>query len=331
MIIMEFYSHIQAYMEEIDRKIFDKLNSEDERIYGITAPFLKKSGKRLRPALCLLSCGMAGGKYGSVVDIAAIIEIMHNVTLIHDDIEDKSRFRRGEPTLHTTYGTPTAINCGDALYNFAWNWMLDLSFEPGRIIDLQKRYSKGIKRMVQGQGYEIEWTREDNFSVSEEEYLKMISGKTAALMEISCETGAFFADADDNLIARFGRFGSVLGTAFQIHDDVLNVIGDFSKYKKDIGGDIFEGKRTLMVIHAIANGKENQTRRLKEILTSHSDNDEDIKEAIGILSDCGSIDYARSFSKRLSEEAKEILEPFEDSKDKKSMLQIADYVIERER
>ncbi|MFH1394425.1 MAG: polyprenyl synthetase family protein [Candidatus Micrarchaeota archaeon] len=328
---MELCPHIQKHLDEIDRMVASRLGAEDESVYGIIAPFLKRGGKKLRPALCLLSCGIAGGKYQSAVESAAIIEIVHNVTLIHDDIEDGSKFRRGEPTMHSTYGMPTAMNSGDALYNFAWDWMLSLPQPAERILKLQRMYAGHVKRMVLGQGMEIMWRREGRFNIGEREYLEMVIGKTASLMELSCGAGAFFADAGQGMSSRLSSFGRKLGTAFQIHDDVLNLTGDFRRYRKEIGGDIHEGKRTLMVAHCLENANEAERSRLKEILQSRTTDEDDIQEAIGIMKGRGSLEYAKSLARKLADEAKAALGPLEESEDKKSLLDIADYSVSRDR
>ncbi len=328
---MELCPHIQRHLNQIDMLIISKLKAEDPRIFDRIAKYLQRGGKKLRPAICILSCAAAGGKHESVVETAAIIELVHNVTLIHDDIEDGSEFRRGGPTLHSTYGIPTAINSGDALYNFAWEWLLNLPFHSDRVLELQKRYSAYVKRMIRGQGIEFEWIRDDFFDMEESEYLGMVSDKTASLVEMACATGAFFAEADEKTSKALGRYGQLVGTAFQIQDDVLNVTGDFSRYRKEIGGDIREGKRTLMVVHCLQNGSDGERNRLKGILKLHTHRKEEVTEAIDILNACGSIDYAREFSKRLSGAAKGALEEIPDSEDRECLLRIADYVTSRDR
>ncbi|MBN1170143.1 polyprenyl synthetase family protein [Candidatus Micrarchaeota archaeon] len=322
---MEFEEHIQSSLSNIEKIMQEDLAAEDKNVYGLLAPFISRGGKRIRPALALLCASALGADPKEVERPAAIIELFHNFTLIHDDIEDNSQFRRGVPTLHISHSIPMALNSGDALYTLIWKKIISLDLQCEKLLELQRLYTNGFKTVVDGQGTEIAWIHEDKFNVTEEEYLNMIAGKTAALIGLSCEMGAFLANSEYR--KEMKSYGEKIGIAFQIHDDVLNVTGNFEKYRKEIGGDITEGKRTLMVVHALHSNKKN---RLIEILKKHSCDPEEINEAISILKETGSIDYAREYSKRLVEDAKKDLQEIPDSKDKKSLMRIADYVIGRE-
>lgn len=308
-----------------------RLGAEDERVYGLLVPFLRRGGKRIRPVLALLSCGAVGGAYEAVVEPAAIIEMFHNFSLIHDDIEDDSQFRRGEPALHVTYGVPMALNSGDALYTLLWRELLGLKFRPSQLIKLQKLYADAFKRVVDGQGVELAWIRAGRFDVTEKEYLQMIGGKTAALMGLSCEVGVFIGGGGKRARKALRDYGEGLGAAFQIQDDVLNVTGEFEKYQKEIGGDISEGKRTLMVVHCLSKASDTERTRLTQILASHSRTKEDIEEAIGLLKKHGSVEYAQKSADRLVQKAVKCLARLPDGKDKTALLALADYVIKRER
>jgi len=327
---MELHPALRSNLSDVERNMEETLAREDPRVYGLLVPFLKRGGKRIRPALCLLSCGAVGGKYGDVLQPAAIIELFHNFTLIHDDIEDNSQFRRGEPTLHVSHGIPIALNSGDALYTFLWDRLVSLGMKPARIVKLQKLYAAAFKRVVEGQGIELSWIREGRFNVSEEDYLVMIGGKTSALMGLSCEAGALIGGTGKRQCRALRDYGESIGAAFQIQDDVLNLTGEFQKYKKEIGGDITEGKRTLMVVHCLAKADEKDKQRLTAILASHSKEKADIDEAIAILKKHGSIDYARKRAEKLVNEAKKRLRSLKDGDDKANLLSIADYVINRE-
>ena len=328
---MESCSHLEPYLRSVEKGMEGRLCAEDERVYGLLVPFLRRGGKRIRPVLALLSAGAAGGAYEAVVEPAAIIELFHNFTLIHDDIEDDSQFRRGEPALHISHGTPMAMNSGDALYTLLWRELLGLKLKPSRLIMLQKLYADSFKRVVDGQGVEISWIRDSRFDVSEKEYFDMIGGKTAALMGLSCEVGAFIAGAGKRQKKSLRSYGESLGAAFQIQDDVLNVTGEFEKYQKEIGGDISEGKRTLMVVHCLAHAPEEDRKRLIGILSTHSKKAEDIQEAIHLLKKHGSVEYAQKCADRIVHKAVRSLARLPDGKDKAALLSMADYVIKRER
>lgn len=308
-----------------------RLEAEDKNVYGLLIPFLRRGGKRIRPVLSLLSCGAVGGDYGQAVEPAAIIEMFHNFTLIHDDIEDDSQFRRGEPALHVTYGVPVALNSGDALYTLLWRGLLGLKFRPARLVALQKLYADAFKQVVDGQGTELAWIRSGRFDVTEKEYLDMIGGKTAALMGLSCEVGAFLGGGGKREQLALRDYGRNIGTAFQIQDDVLNVTGDFEKYQKEIGGDISEGKRTLMVLHCMARADGHERKRLMGVLASHSRKKEDLADAIGLLQKHGSVEYARTAAGAMVLKARKSISRLPDTGDKAALLALADYVIKRDR
>lgn len=327
---MELYSHIKPYLAKVETTIEQELAKEDSRTYGMIAPFIKRGGKRIRPALMFLACGASGGKYESAIQASVILEMFHNFTLIHDDIEDNSDFRRGEPTLHITHGLPIALNSGDALYTMLWKKLVFLDMKPSLLSKLQKLYSTAFKKVVDGQGTELSWIHSGRFDISEKEYLGMISGKTSTLISLSCEVGGLLAGAPKKTRATLYDYGEKIGAAFQIQDDILNLTGKFETYKKEIGGDISEGKRTLMVVHCLERANEIDKSNLISLLSSHSKKQEDIFAAISLLNKYGSIDYAKSYSKNLVEAAKKKLQLSPDSEDKAALLSIADYVINRE-
>lgn len=327
---MELHPAVKSGLSEVERSMGEVLSKQDPRVYGLLVPFLKRGGKRIRPALCLLSCGAVGGKPRDALGPAAIIELFHNFTLIHDDIEDDSRFRRGEPTLHVSHGIPMALNSGDALYTLLLELLVLLDMKPARLVKLQKLYVSDFRRVVEGQGIELSWIREGRFNISEQDYLAMIDGKTSALIGLSCEAGAFVGRAGKRQCRMLREYGESIGAAFQIQDDVLNLTGEFEKYQKEIGGDITEGKRTLMVVHCLSKADEKDKQKLTAILASHSKEKADIDEAIAILRRYGSIDYAAKRAEKLVNQAKKRLRSLKDGEDKAGLLAIADYVVNRE-
>jgi len=325
------FPHISSYLQRVEQIMEGELSQEDARVYGMLVPFLKRGGKRFRPALALVSCGAVGGDRDAALEPAAVIELFHNFTLIHDDIEDDSRFRRGEPTLHITHGIPIALNSGDALYTLLWKKLISLKMPPGRLVKLQAMYADAFKRVVDGQGIELSWIKEGRFDITEAQYLGMINGKTSALIGLSCEAGAMIGGAKKRLQKAMRQYGECIGAAFQIQDDVLNLTGSFEKYKKEIGGDISEGKRTLMVVHCLAHADPQDKARLISILSSHTKDQGEISEAISYMDKYKSLDYARARALKLVEEAKLIAGRLADSEDKAALMSLSDYVVKRER
>ncbi len=328
---MDLYKSIAPELAKIEEEIEEMLKDEPEEVYGMLIPFVKSGGKRIRPALAILSCKATGGKSGDVIMPATLIEMFHNFTLVHDDIEDNSHFRRGEPTLHKKYGIPLALNSGDALYTLIWDKLANIDVDGDKYKEIHRMFASDFKRVVEGQGIELDWEHNNKFDVTEEKYFDMIGKKTAALMGLSCETGAFLAGADEKTRKALRNFGESIGTAFQIQDDVLNIIGDFEKYQKEIGGDITEGKRTLMVVHAMKNAEKDEKKKMLSILSSNSSKKEDIDYVIEIFKKHGSIDYAKNHAMRMVGDAKKQLDVLDDSEEKNTLISVADFVVKREK
>lgn len=328
---MNFFELCKNELKDVENEINAMLEKRDERTFGVLPSFFSRGGKRLRPLLVFLFFHALNGKDAkNAKKIAALIEMFHNFTLIHDDIEDDSKFRRGKPTLHIEHGVPIAINSGDALYTLVLKEMSEIDLPSDKVAELIRRSSNSFLSVVEGQGAEIFWEKANKFDITEEEYYDMIAKKTGALISLSCEMGAFIADATKEEQEMAAKFGRNIGIAFQITDDVLNLVGTFEHYKKEIGGDITEGKRTLMVIKTLEIASEEDRRRLKEILSSHTTNQREINEAIEIIKKYGSIEYAKNKANELVVEAKAIVAKLNPSPYKEALFQICDYVLNRE-
>jgi len=327
---MSFYELAQPDIKKVERYIAGVLEPEPKEVYGMLLPYIMRGGKRIRPMLAILCCKAVGGDSGKVIRPAGVIEMFHNFSLIHDDIADSSQFRRGEPTLHISHGIPIALNSGDALYTVLFRELFTLGMEPEELARLGKEYVETFKTVVEGQGRELEWERAKRFDITEREYLSMIEGKTSALIGLSCEVGARIGGADEKLCRRLRSFGMKVGAAFQIQDDVLNVTGSFEKYQKEIGGDITEGKRTLMVIHCLASLGRDEREKVTRILDSHSSDKEGISFVISEFRRCGSIEYAKRKAKELVRDAEAELSPLGESEAKEALRELCGYIITRE-
>jgi geranylgeranyl pyrophosphate synthase len=325
-----FYELAKPDVAEVERYIASVLEPEQKEVYGMLLPYIMRGGKRMRPMLAILSCRAVGGDPKAVIKPAGIIEMFHNFSLIHDDIADSSQFRRGEPTLHVSHGTPIALNSGDALYTLLLKELVGLDMPRAKHLELQRRYIATFKQVVEGQGAELAWERSGRFDVSEDEYLAMVNGKTSALIGLSCEMGAYMCGAPKRVCSRMARFGQKVGAAFQIHDDVLNVTGSFEKYKKEIGGDVTEGKRTLMVIHCLKHCDAAEGDRIRGILKGHSARKEDIDCVISSFQKHGSVEYAHGISARLVDEARSEISKLDASEAREALLALCDYAISRD-
>lgn len=339
---MDADDYIKSRAETVEKAIYEEIPAEPKEVYGMLGEFISRGGKRIRPVLVLASAYACGGSvsgpiYGSLseweeeaIPFAIAIELFHNFTLIHDDIEDASPMRRGRPTIHMEYGIPIAINSGDALYNIVWLSLLK-RVEPQKLKGGGRIMIDSFRRVAEGQGVELNWYKENRFDVSEGEYLKMVGGKTAALIGASCELGAYSAGAGKEEMGALREFGEKIGLAFQIKDDVLNLTADPAKYRKKIGEDIDEGKRSLITIHLIANTPENVRKKVIALLGKKKKGAKDIEEAIGLANEYGSIGYASDYAERLVKEAKASLRTLRRAEGKELMDSLANYIVEREK
>ena len=327
-IFMKFYELIKQPLNEVEEYLEEILSQHDSYMYPLLVEYLKRGGKRLRPALVLLTIGALNGEIKDGIKPATILEMFHNFTLVHDDIEDDSEMRRGKPTMHIAQGIPIAINTGDALYTLVWKSLfeLDIPLEKKNIIGIL--FSNAFKKVVEGQARELKWYKEHTLDISEKQYFDMIGGKTGSLIQASCELGSFLSP-DQRFKKQLSDYGMNIGIAFQIQDDILNLIGKEEEYKKEIGGDITEGKRTLMLVHALRNLEKKEENELKGIILSSTRNKEEINKAIELITDSGGIKHAKEKTIYLVNAAKKNLEVLEDSEYSSALLELADFVMKR--
>ena len=319
----------------LNAPIYDRLKEifnekrEPAAVYGLLSEFLLVEGKGIRPALCLLSCEAVGGREEDALEAATAIEMFHNFTLIHDDIEDCSEMRRGKPCMHVKYGVPLALNAGDGLFMMVWRETL--SIESPRREDAQKRLLYAFTEVLEGQAMELGWYNDDEWGVSEKEYLKMVGGKTGALIAVSCGVGALLGGADEKTCKAMSRFGAGIGVSFQIIDDVLNIIGDEKKYKKEIGGDIREGKRTLITMWALRMLPGAKRARLETILKKKSKSSGDVSEALALLHESGAPQKALAYAEKMVDSSLSELDCLPDGKARRLLARLAAYITKRER
>jgi len=297
--------------------------------------YLDRGGKRWRPALFLLIYEALGGNPEDVLDFVILPELLHNATLIHDDIEDMSEERRGKPTLHLGFGLDIATNVGDMLYFYPLLSLLKnrKKFDDKKILRAYEIYSQEMIRVGTGQATDIAWhaglSNADN--VTEAEYLQMCINKTGCMTRLTTKLAALFADRTEEEIEIFGKFGETIGVAFQIQDDILNLTGEeFAKGKGGLGEDITEGKRSLLVIHTLQKANPEDRKRLIEILNMHTTDQKLRDEAIEIIKKYGSIEYAKEKARNMVKEAWDDIDkilPESDAKDK--IKAFAYYLIDR--
>jgi len=324
-----------------DEKWLKKLFGESEYRYevdslnkGIFEPFWNladRGGKRWRPALTLMVYEALGRKPEEIAPLAIIPEVIHNGTLAVDDVEDESMFRRGKPCVHRIYGEDVAINMGNTMYYLPLTVLDEVELNPEKKLRILEEYVKTMLKLSFGQAMDIAWHRGLINHVDEDQYLQMTLFKTGALAGFAAKLAAIMADLPEEDCRLIQRFAELIAVAFQIQDDILNVVGDEAKYGKEVGGDITEGKRTLMVIHALRKLSSEDARKLNEILKMRTSDKKLIKEAIELMKKAGSIEYARQVSKKLAEGAlKTLSEVIPDREKRKKLEALASFLIERE-
>jgi geranylgeranyl pyrophosphate synthase/uncharacterized protein with NAD-binding domain and iron-sulfur cluster len=223
-------------------------------LYGLVKDFIGRSGKGLRPALCIATARALGGRTEDALPAAAGLEMLHNAFLVHDDIEDGSEWRRGAATMHRRAGIPIAVNAGDSMNALAMRLFRQSGerLGPAAALRMFDEVDHLFVATLEGQAMELGWVRDNDLTVGADDYLRLVLKKTAWYSFIHpMRIGALIADGDDQNLGRFDRFGYLLGLAFQITDDVLNLNGDVARYGKEIDGDLWEGKRTLVLTHAL--------------------------------------------------------------------------------
>lgn len=297
--------------------------------------FLDRGGKRWRPALFLLIYEALGGSSEEALDFAIIPEVIHNGTLIADDIEDSSEMRRGKPCTYKIFGVDIAINLSQAMYFLPIIVLSEKSdkIPPDRARRIYEIYVQEMINLSLGQAIDIAWHKgliraED---LTEEHYLQMCAYKTGTLARMAAKMAAVLAGAGDDVVEKVGRFAESLGIAFQIQDDILDIAGEeFAKGKGGIGMDITEGKLTLMVIYTLQSARHEDREELLRILGMHT-RDENLKRrAIEIMRKYGAIEHAREVASKLVEESWSIIDPLlPESKAKEKVKMLAEYLIQR--
>jgi len=267
-------------------------------------PTAARAGKMLRPALCLLSCEAAGGQRRQAVPAAAAIELIHNFTLIHDDIEDASHSRHGRDTVWRVWGEAQAINAGDgmfALAHLALHRLLEAGVAAPQVLEAARLLDGATLALCEGQHLDLEF--EERLDVTCDDYLTMVSGKTAALMGAATAVGALLGGASEDAVGAFKEFGRRLGLAFQIQDDVLGIWGDAVETGKPAGDDIAARKKSFPVVYVLERASEDDRRSLRRMYSARTVSPEGVAEVLAVLERSGARAASEEAAARHVEEA----------------------------
>ncbi len=284
------------------------------------------SGKRIRPVLCLLACQAAGGDWRQALPAAAAIELLHNFSLIHDDIEDASPTRRGRDTVWKIWGIEQAINSGDSMFaaaHLAMCRLIERGVDPTVVVQALCRFDETCLALTQGQHADMDFETRDEVSVAA--YLQMITGKTAVLIALSAELGALIAGAAPDIINHYAQFGRNLGLAFQVIDDILGIWGDEAVTGKSAATDIITKKKTLPVLYGLS-----QNAELRQLYAQENVADGFVETAVTLLNQAHAHNYAADQAAAYSQNALNSLEMAQASSPAAAALhQLANMLLKR--
>ena len=303
--------------------------SRHERLGNAMMHLIEGGGKRMRATLPWLIAKAVGDSHAGLLDIGAAIETVHNFTLVHDDIMDDDEVRRGRNAVHIEYGLPTAINAGDAMLAIAFERLVQAeNLDHEDIPALVNRVAWMVRRVSEGQQLDIEF--EDRLNVSEDDYLEMIEGKTAVMFWICAEIGASISGADDQTVQLMAEWGKALGLCFQLMDDVIDVLSDSATLGKPAGSDIAQGKRTLMIIHAMQQPDGPVKERLMAVLGKGEEVSEAaLSDGLAALAELGSVDYAREKAEAFHAQAHACLDRLPENPALKALRELTDFQLAR--
>ncbi|MDD1720534.1 MAG: polyprenyl synthetase family protein [Euryarchaeota archaeon] len=292
-----------------------------EELYRAARYLIEAGGKRLRPIVVLLSARalQPNIEIEQILPAAAAVELVHNFTLVHDDIMDADETRRSIETVHTKWGLSEGILAGDALYAKAFEILSYTLAKPENVTKCLRILSKACLHVCEGQWLDI--TFENDRRISEAQYLEMVQKKTASLYAAALAMGGILADGIEDEIQAMWEFGLAMGIAFQIRDDVLDLITPYDVLGKDRGSDLVEGKMTLIMIHGLRHGVK---LNLSELTAER-----EIDEAVKTLEDAGSIAYAMEKAHEILDSGKSKIASLTDSEAKEELLKLAEYMISR--
>ena len=276
-----------------------------DAVYRIASDYPLRGGRSLRASLCIAVARAFGACVEEASRSAVSLELLHNAFLVHDDIEDESDERRGKPTLHQLVGVPSALNAGDALITLSLRPLIGNRTLLGPQVAWQilEEAERMVRESVEGQAMELRWRQDNSISLTENDYLTMILKKTCWYTTMyPTRVGVLIGTRGDVDLDQFARFGFFLGAAFQIQDDVLNIVGDHARYGKELAGDLMEGKRTLLLIHALQNITPAERERALRLLAlpRAQKSQSEVRWLSDSMKRVGSIDYASQVAHSLA-------------------------------
>ena len=320
-------SQLEKSAKIVNRFLDSQIKGDPTQLYKAAAYLIVNGGKRLRPYMVLKSCQVLGGKSKDVMSAAGAVEMVHNFTLVHDDIMDNDETRHGVLTTHKKFGMPLAILAGDVLFSKAFQVVSKSNLPSQSTNELVSRLSKACVDVCEGQLLDIKMAESKKIP-SQNEYIKMISKKTAALFDVSCSMGAICAKSKTKDIANLSSFGKNLGIAFQITDDLMGVMGDPKITKKPVGNDLREGKKSLPILLAIKKAKGKNKKIILHAFGNQKAKKKEIEVAVRIIKSLGIEKSVRNQALHYAEKAQKSLNSYSGAS-KNELISLLDFVVKR--
>ena len=324
---MKKTKQIENNAKIVNKYLNSKLKGNPKKLYDAAGHLIVNGGKRLRPYMVIRSCQILGGKSSTAMIAASAVEMVHNFTLVHDDIMDNDEMRHGVPTVHKKFGMPIAILAGDVLFSKAFQIISESKLSPNANTHLISRLAKACVDVCEGQLLDIKMADEKRIP-TEAEYITMIGKKTAALFDVSCAMGAICATNKPKDISNLSDFGRNLGIAFQITDDLIGVMGDPKVTKKPVGNDLREGKKSLPILMAIKLAKNNEKKIILKAFGNSKISKKDLNKAVEVIRSLGIEEKVRNQALKYAEKSEKSLIKYKGTA-KIELTALLDFVVKR--
>ena len=324
---MKKTKQIENNAKIVNKFLYSKLKGNPKKLYDAAEHLIVNGGKRLRPYMVIRSCQIAGGKSSNAMIAASAVEMVHNFTLVHDDIMDNDEMRHGVPTVHKKFGMPIAILAGDVLFSKAFQIISESKLSSNATTHLISRLAKACVDVCEGQLLDIKMADEKRIP-TEKEYITMIGKKTAALFDVSCAMGAICATNKPKDISNLSGFGRNLGIAFQITDDLIGVMGDPKVTKKPVGNDLREGKKSLPILMAIKLAKNNEKKIILKAFGNSKISKKDLNKAVEVIRSLGIEEKVRNQALKYAEKSEKSLIKYKGTA-KIELTALLDFVVRR--
>ena len=324
---MKKTKQIENNAKIVNKYLNSKLKGNPKKLYDAAGHLIVNGGKRLRPYMVIRSCQILGGKSSTAMIAASAVEMVHNFTLVHDDIMDNDEMRHGVPTVHKKFGMPIAILAGDVLFSKAFQIISESKLSPNANAHLVSRLAKACVDVCEGQLLDIKMADEKRIP-TEAEYITMIGKKTAALFDVSCAMGAICATNRPKDISNLSDFGRNLGIAFQITDDLIGVMGDPKVTKKPVGNDLREGKKSLPILMAIKLAKGNEKKTILKAFGNSKISKKDLNKAVEVIRSLGIEEKVRNQALKYAEKSEKSLIKYKGTA-KIELTALLDFVVKR--